>query len=78
MIFGHAPIIAPALLRVQLRYSAWFYLPLVVLHCTLAERIFGDLILDHATRARGAAGNAVAIALFIVTMLIAGLRVRRP
>ena len=73
MIFGHAPIIAPALLRVQLRYSAWFYLPLVILHCTLAERIIGDLILDRATRARGGAGNAAAIALFLVTMLVAGI-----
>jgi hypothetical protein len=78
MIFGHAPIIAPALLRVQLRYSAWFYLPLVVLHCTLVERIVGDLIVGHATRVRGAAGNAAAIALFLATMLIAGFRARRP
>jgi hypothetical protein len=77
MIFGHAPIIAPALLRVQLRYSAWFYLPLVVLHCTLAERIAGDLIANHATRVRGALGNAAAIALFILTMLYAGLSKRR-
>ncbi|MFY9315304.1 MAG: hypothetical protein WAO95_07070 [Burkholderiales bacterium] len=78
MIFGHAPIIAPALLRVNLRYSAWFYLPLAVLHLSLAERIAGDFLLDHATRARGAAANAVAIVLFIATMLYAGLSKRRP
>jgi hypothetical protein len=78
MIFGHAPIIAPALLRVSLRYSAWFYLPLAVLHLSLAERIVGDLIANHATRARGAAGSAAAIALFLVTMLVAGLARRRP
>lgn len=78
MIFGHAPIIAPALLKVSLRYSAWFYLPLVALHCTLAERIAGDLIFGHATRVRGAAGNAAAIALFLVTMLAARFRGRRP
>ena len=73
MILGHAPIIAPALLRVSLRYSAWFYLPLALLHCTLAERIAGDLLAEHAWRARGAVGNAAAIALFILTMLYAGL-----
>jgi hypothetical protein len=78
MIFGHAPIIAPALLRVSLRYSAWFYLPLAVLQLSLAERIAGDFLLDHATRARGAAGNAAAIALFVLTMLVAGLLKRRP
>jgi hypothetical protein len=78
MIFGHAPIIAPALLKVSLPYSAWFYLPLVVLHCTLVERIAGDLIFGHATRVRGAAGNAAAIALFLAMMMIAGFRGRRP
>lgn len=77
MIFGHAPIIAPALLRVSLPYRAWFYLPLIVLHLSLAERIAGDLLLDHATRARGAVGNAAAIVLFIATMLYAGLSRRR-
>ena len=78
MILGHAPIIVPAVLRVALPYRAWFYLPLVVLHCTLAERIAGDLLLMPALRERGAAGNAAAIALFILTMLFCGLFPRRP
>ena len=77
MILGHAPIIAPALLKVALRYSPWFYAPLALLHLSLAERIAGDLLLDHATRSRGAAGNAAAIALFIATMIWAGLSKRR-
>lgn len=77
MILGHAPIIVPALLRVALPYRAWFYLPLVVLHGSLAERIAGDLLMMPALRERGAAGNAVAIALFILTMLYAGLFPRR-
>jgi hypothetical protein len=77
MILGHAPIIVPALLRVTLPYRAWFYLPLVVLHCTLAERIAGDLLAMPALRERAAAGNAIAIALFILTMLYAGLFPRR-
>ena len=77
MIFGHAPIIVPAVLRVALPYRAWFYLPLVALHASLAERIAGDLLLMPALRERGALGNAVAIALFILTMLLAGLFARR-
>jgi hypothetical protein len=77
MVFGHAPIIVPAVLRVALPYRAWFYLPLVVLHASLAERIVGDLLMLHAVRERGAIGNAAAIALFILTMLYAGLFPRR-
>jgi hypothetical protein len=77
MIFGHAPIIAPALLRIALPYHAAFYLPLAVLHVSLAVRICGSLLQDHALRQAGAAGNAVAIALFILTMLSAGLFSRR-
>lgn len=77
MIFGHAPIIAPALLRVALPYKPWFYVPLAVLHLSLAERIVGDLLMNHATRARGAAGNAFAIALFLLAMLYAGFSGRR-
>ena len=77
MVFGHAPIIVPAILRVTLPYRAWFYLPLVVLHASLAERVAGDLLLMPALRERGAVGNAIAIALFILTMLSTGLFSRR-
>lgn len=77
MIFGHAPIIAPALLKVSLPYHAFFYAPLVVLHASLAERVAGDLLLMPALRERGAVGNAAAIAIFILTMLFAALFSRR-
>ena len=77
MVFGHAPIIAPALLKVSLPYRAWFYLPLVLLHASLAERVAGDLLAMPALRERGAAGNAAAIAVFILIMLFAGLFARR-
>jgi hypothetical protein len=77
MVFGHAPIIVPAVLRVALPYRAWFYLPLVVLHASLIERIAGDLLVMPALRERGAVGNAAAIAIFLVTMLAAGIFRRR-
>jgi hypothetical protein len=77
MIFGHAPIIAPALLRVALPYHAFFYAPLVVLHASLAERVAGDLLLMPALRERGAMGNAIALALFLATMIAAGIAGRR-
>ena len=77
MVFGHAPIIAPALLRVALPYRAWFYLPLALLHLSLAVRICGSLLNDFALRQAGAAGNAAAIVLFIATMIAAGVTGRR-
>jgi len=67
MVFGHAPVIFPAVVRVAIPYAAWLYAPLVLLHGSLALRVAGDLAGQAALRALGAAGNALAIALFIVT-----------
>lgn len=43
MIFGHAPIIFPAILKYEIEYRPVFYLPLILLHKSLALRIAGDL-----------------------------------
>jgi hypothetical protein len=63
MVFGHAPVILPAVLRVRFPYHAVLYLPLALLHTSLAVRVFVSAPL-------GAWGNAAAIALFIVTALV--------
>ncbi len=60
MVFGHAPVILPAVLRVALPYSSVLYLPLALLHASLLVRAFVLVPL-------GAWGNAAAIALFIAT-----------
>ncbi|MGQ0547119.1 MAG: hypothetical protein ACT4P3_17605 [Betaproteobacteria bacterium] len=60
MVFGHAPVILPAVLRVRLPYSSFFYVPLFLLHASLAVRA-------TLSTALGAWGNAAAIALFIAT-----------
>jgi hypothetical protein len=60
MVFGHAPVILPAVLRVKLPYHPALYAPLVLLHLSLGVRIFVSIPL-------GAWGNAAAIALFIAT-----------
>jgi len=60
MVFGHAPVILPAVLRVRFPYSRWLYLPLVLLHASLAVRA-------ALSTEIGAWGNAAAVALFIVT-----------
>lgn len=60
MVFGHAPVILPAVLRVKLPYHPVLYAPLVLLHASLIARVFVSVPL-------GAWGNAAAIALFIAT-----------
>ena len=60
MVFGHAPVILPAVLRVRFPYHRALYLPLALLHVSLAVRVF-------ASTAAGAWGNAAAILLFVAT-----------
>jgi hypothetical protein len=67
MIFGHAPVILPAVLGIRFPYSAALYAPLALLHGSLAVRAAGATAL-------GAWGNAAAIALFIVTSAALVLR----
>lgn len=68
MVLGHAPVILPAVARVKVHYTWVFYLPLALLHGSLAVR----LLLRHtgieAALSVGAAGNALAILLFAGTI----------
>ncbi|MCZ2291592.1 MAG: hypothetical protein LC125_06555, partial [Burkholderiales bacterium] len=68
MVMGHAPVILPAVAHVRLLYGWPFYLPLITLHLTLLMRLAGGLV-DNEWRALGAAGNAVAIAWFALTVI---------
>jgi hypothetical protein len=67
MVFGHAPVILPAVLRIPLPYRPLLYAPLVLLHATLVLRIAGDFAASSTLRAWGGAGNVAAIALFILS-----------
>lgn len=77
MIFGHAPIIFPAVVRVKIPYHPAFYLPLLVLHASLAWRIFGSLGDHFEVRSTGGLFNAIALLLFILTLLGSVLRGRQ-
>lgn len=66
MIFGHAPVILPAVIRIEVPWRRLFYLHLALLHVTLAERTLGALAGLDLVRALGAYGNAAAILLFVV------------
>ena len=68
MIFGHAPVILPAVARVKLHFSRAFYAPLVLLHASLAARLLLAPI-DPAWLRLGSVLNAAAIGLFLLTVL---------
>ncbi len=77
MIFGHAPIIFPAVLLTPMRYVPRFYAHLVLLHATLLLRVGGDLVESIAARRWGGLLNAAAIVLFLantVAALVQGAR----
>lgn len=66
MIFGHAPIIFPALTGRTIAYNAYFYVCLIV-------REIGDLTLWMQGWMWGGLLNIAAVLIFIVTILNAGL-----
>lgn len=65
MIFGHAPIIFPAILGVPISFRPVFYIQLVLLHLSLIGRVAGDLANANAVRRWGGLLNEVAILLFL-------------
>jgi hypothetical protein len=69
MLFGHAPIIIPAILsRSTAPYHPAFYVPLVLLHASLLLRIVGDLLGWWSGRLWGGLFNAMAVLLFMLTL----------
>ena len=74
MIFGHAPIILPALTGLQLRFTPIFYVHLVLLHVTLAYRMVGNLAGDLVVRQRSGVLNAITILLFLAVTIITVFR----
>jgi hypothetical protein len=76
MIFGHAPIIFPAVLRRPLPFQTLFYAPLILLHLSLLLRVVGDLALWMDGRQWGGLLNVVAILFFLANTARAILRSR--
>ncbi|BAN34295.1 hypothetical protein SCD_n00446 [Sulfuricella denitrificans skB26] len=80
MVFGHAPVIFPAVVRVRMPYHWTFYLPLLALHASLLVRLAGDRLALPDLRSLGGLLNAVALVLFIfstVSSVIRGFRTNR-
>ena len=80
MVFGHAPVIFPAVLRLSIRFHPLAYGPLWLLHLSLIVRIYADLAPAPELRAAAGFWNALSIVLyFLITAVVSlgGLRERR-
>jgi hypothetical protein len=65
MIFGHAPIIFPAILGVPIIFQPAFYIHLGLLHISLLLRVIADYANLYTLRMWGGLLNEAAIILFI-------------
>lgn len=70
MIFGHAPVIFPAVLGLPVQFRWTAYVPLAVLHGSLLLRLPGDLAGLPSLRMWGSVGNAAAVGLFLLNMVL--------
>ena len=74
MVIGHAPIIFPAVIRVNIPYSSLFYLPLTILILGLLTRVIGDVNNQLSLLTIGALTNSIAIAIFLIVLVTQVLR----
>jgi hypothetical protein len=74
MIFGHAPIILPAVTGLRVKYSAIAYAPLGLLHLSVLLRIAGDLFEWVDVRAASGPLTVVALASYAATLVGASLK----
>lgn len=77
MVFGHAPIIFPAVTRLTMPYHPVFYLHLLLLHLSLAARVAADIAGWPALRMDAGLVNAAAILLFLLNTVVAIGRARK-
>jgi len=69
MIFGHAPIILPAVTGIRLSHNRLVYLWLALLHTSVVARIAGDLLERIDLRATSGIITALAIVGYAATLL---------
>ncbi len=73
MIFGHAPIIFPAILGAPINFQPAFYIHLTLLHTSLVLRVFADYANLFLLRMWGGLLNEAAI-LFFIGMTVYSVR----
>ena len=75
MVFGHAPIVFPAITGRPIPFTPVFYAPYALLQASVLVRVCGDLVDDFAQyRAWGGLLNALALILFAATVVSSNLR----
>ncbi len=77
MVFGHAPIVFPAILRLPITYTPRFYSHLILLHAGLILRVVGDLWPWWEGRRWGGMLNAIALLLFLANTVVSIAQSRR-
>lgn len=76
MIFGHAPIILPAITGLRVQYTAALYVPLALLHLSLLTRIAADLFEWVGLRAASGPLTVIALAGYAATLVVASQKKR--
>ncbi|CAM5221356.1 NnrS family protein OS=Bosea thiooxidans OX=53254 GN=SAMN05660750_05059 PE=4 SV=1 [Bosea thiooxidans] len=76
MVFGHALIILPAIVRLRVRYAAILYAPLFLLHGAVALRVAAGLAEWGAGRAASGALTGLALASFALALVLSSRRLR--
>lgn len=77
MVFGHAPIVFPAILRLPITYAPRFYSHLILLHAGLILRVVGDLWPWWEGRRWGGMLNVIALLLFLTNTVYSIVQSRR-
>jgi len=82
MILAHAPVILPAVLRVRLPYHRAMWVPLILLHLTLAGRVLSLALVGIGLRTLpvwqlALLGNVAALILFLLISVVIGTRATR-
>jgi len=81
MIFSHAPVILPAVVKLPIQvYRPFLYVPFCLLQLSLVLRIRGDVAGSNPLRKWGAMGNGISMLLFfgsIIFIVLSALRKRK-
>jgi len=70
MVFGHAPIILPAVIGIRLQYSGFSYGPLVLLHASVILRVGSDLLEWVDVRSASAIATILALVAYAMQLAI--------
>jgi hypothetical protein len=77
MIFGHAPIILPAVTGLRVQFSQASYAPLALLHLSVLLRVAGDVWGQPDARAASGLLTVAAIVVYAAILVLASSRPRR-